>query len=188
MSSLNIYRSCVCAGVLAFLVLPAAAQEGIKLAPKRTFIRAGRLLDVKTGQVLRDQAIVVNGDRIEKIVPAADARPLVGWTVIDLPNATVLPGLIDVHTHLTGDPKFGYETLGISVARSTLIGAKNAKRTLEAGFTTVRNLGAEGFSDVALRDAIAAGDVPGPRIVAAGPGLGITGGHCDDSRLPYEYH
>jgi imidazolonepropionase-like amidohydrolase len=138
----------------------------------------GRILDVKTGQFLRDQAIVVNGDRIEKIVPTADARPLAGWTVIDLPNSTLLPGLIDVHTHLTGDPKFGWETLGISVPRSTLIGARNAKRTL----------GAAGYSDVALRDAIAAGDVPGPRIVAAGPALGITGGHCDDNRLPYEYH
>ncbi|MGH9579085.1 MAG: amidohydrolase family protein, partial [Terriglobales bacterium] len=153
MSPLKIYRGHLCAAVLAFLVLPVAAQEAIKLAPKRTLIRAGRVFDVKTGLLLRDQAIIVNGDRIEKIVPAADARPLVGWTVIELPNATVLPGLIDVHTHLTGDPKFGYETLGISAVRSTLIGARNARRTLEAGFTTVRNLGAEGFSDVALRDA-----------------------------------
>ncbi len=173
--------------ILATFVPITGAQETIKLAPKRTFIRAGRVLDVKTGQLLRDQAIVVNGDRIEKIVAAADAQPLVGWTVIELPNATVLPGLIDVHTHLTGDPRFGYETLGISATRSALIGARNARRTLEAGFTTVRNLGASGFSDVALRDAIDADDVPGPRIVAAGPGLGITGGHCDDNRLPYEY-
>ncbi len=170
---------------LAPLVL---AQEGIKLAPRRTLIRAGRVLDVKTGQVLRDQFIVVNGDRIEKIGSAADAQPLAGWKVIELPNATLLPGLVDVHTHLTGDPRFGYETLGISATRSALIGARNARRTLEAGFTTVRNLGASGYSDVALRDAIEAGDVPGPRIVASGPGLGITGGHCDDNRLPYEYH
>jgi imidazolonepropionase-like amidohydrolase len=187
MSLLRKFRNYLCVAVLASLALPATAQEGMKLAPKRTLIRAARVLDVKTGQLLRDQAIVVNGDRIEKITPAAGAEPLVGWTVIELPNATVLPGLMDVHTHLTGDPKFGYETLGISVLRSTLIGARNAKRTLEAGFTTVRNLGASGFSDVALRDAINAGDLPGPRIVASGPGLGITGGHCDESRLPYEY-
>jgi imidazolonepropionase-like amidohydrolase len=135
--------------LLLLLVLPALAQEDIKLAPRRTLVRVGRILDIKTGQYLRDQAIVVNGDRIEKIVPAAGAQPLVGWTVIDLSSATLLPGLIDVHTHLTGDPRFGYETLGISSTRSALIGARNAKRTLEAGFTTVRNLGAEGFSDVA---------------------------------------
>ncbi len=175
--------------VFALALLPTAfSQEAIQLAPQRTLIRAGRVLDVKTGQMLRDQAIVIYGDRIEKIAPAADTRPLAGWTVIDLPNATVLPGLIDVHTHLTGDPRFGYETLGISSTRSALIGARNAKRTLEAGFTTVRNLGASGYSDVALRDAIQAGDVPGPRIIASGPALGITGGHCDDTRLPYEYH
>ncbi len=175
--------------LLSLALVPLAlAQEATRLAPARTLIRAGRVLDVKSGQMLRDQAIVIRGDRIEKIVPAASAQPLAGWTVIELPNATVLPGLMDVHTHLTGDPRFGYETLGMSATRSALIGARNAKRTLEAGFTTVRNLGASGYSDVALRDAVAAGDVPGPRIVASGPALGITGGHCDDNRLPYEYH
>jgi imidazolonepropionase-like amidohydrolase len=100
----------------------------------------------------------------------------------------VLPGLIDAHTHLTFNPRFGYDTLAISVPREALIGAKNARVTLLAGFTSVRNVGANAFSDVALRDAINAGDVPGPRIDASGPALGITGGHCDNNLLPYEYH
>jgi imidazolonepropionase-like amidohydrolase len=82
----------------------------------------------------------------------------------------------------------GYEGLAISVPRSALTGAKNARLTLEAGFTTVRNVGADGFSDVALRDAVNAGDVPGPRILASGPPLGITGGHCDNNMLPSNYH
>jgi imidazolonepropionase-like amidohydrolase len=99
-----------------------------------------------------------------------------------------LPGLIDAHTHLTADPKFGYETLALSVPREALIGAKNARLTLLAGFTTVRNVGARDFSDVALRDAINAGDVPGPRLLVSGPPLSITGGHCDNNMLPFEYH
>jgi imidazolonepropionase-like amidohydrolase len=86
------------------------------------------------------------------------------------------------------NPDFGYETLAISSPREALIGAKNARVTLLAGFTTVRNVGAGSFSDVALRDAINAGDVPGPRILASGPALGITGGHCDNNMLPFEYH
>jgi imidazolonepropionase-like amidohydrolase len=90
---------------------------------------------------------------------------------------------------LTGNPEqIGYSSLGISLPRETLFGAKNARITLEAGFTTVRNLGATGFSDVALREAIDAGDIPGPRILASGPPLGITGGHCDENLLPFEYH
>src|SRR6202043_3622983 len=78
--------------------------------------------------------------------------------------------------------------LGISVPREALNGARNARVTLEAGFTTIRNVGASGFTDVALRDAINAGDVPGPRMLVSGPALSITGGHCDNNLLPFESH
>ena len=89
---------------------------------------------------------------------------------------TVLPGLIDCHTHLTMAPNMiGPAHLHVSVPREALMGARNARVTLEAGFTTVRNLGAHGYADIALRDAINAGDVPGPRMVASGPPLSITG-------------
>jgi imidazolonepropionase-like amidohydrolase len=154
--------------------------------PKRVVVHAGRLLDVKTGNMLTNQAIVIEGDKILSVGP--QAKPAPSDTVIDLSRATVLPGLIDVHTHLTGNTEFGYDVLAISVPREALIGAKNARITLDAGFTTVRNVGAGGYSDVALRDAINAGDVPGPRMLVSGPALGITGGHCDNNLLPYEYH
>jgi len=156
-------------------------------APGRIVIRAGKLLDVRSGKTLLDQAIVIEGDKI--VTVGAEAKPSASDTVIDLHNATVVPGLIDAHTHLTGDPKdAGYESLGISVPRQALTGARNARITLEAGFTTVRNVGAEAFTDVALRDAINAGDVPGPRMRVSGPALGITGGHCDNNLLAPEYH
>ena len=156
-------------------------------APQKTVINAGHLLDVKSGRMLANQQIVIEGDKIVSVGPAA-AVPA-GATVINLSNSTVLPGLIDAHVHLTGDnTKLGYEELGISVPREALTGAKNAKITLEAGFTTVRNVGASGFSDVALRDAINAGDVPGPHMLVSGPPLGITGGHCDENLLPSEFH
>jgi imidazolonepropionase-like amidohydrolase len=154
----------------------------------RVVVRAGKLVEVKTGKLLLNQAIIIQGDKIVSVGPAANVKALPEDKVIDLPNATVLPGLIDAHTHLTSDPKFGYEELSISVPREALIGAKNARITLNAGFTTVRNVGADGYSDVALRDAINAGDVPGPRMLVSGPALGITGGHCDNNLLPFEYH
>ncbi len=154
----------------------------------RVIVKAGHLLDVKSGKLLSNQAIVIEGDKISSVGPLADAKASEGDNVIDLSNATVLPGLIDAHTHLTFNPNFGYETLGISIPREALIGAHNARITLEAGITTVRNVGAHGYSDVALRDAINAGDVPGPRMLVSGPPLSITGGHCDNDLLPFEYH
>ncbi len=154
----------------------------------RVVVKAGKLVDVKNGKLLANQAVVIEGDKIISVGPAASVTVGTADKVIELPNATILPGLIDVHTHLTMNPQFGYEELAISVPREALIGAKNAKVTLDAGFTTVRNVGASGYSDVALRDAINAGDVPGPRMLVSGPALGITGGHCDNNLLPSEYH
>jgi imidazolonepropionase-like amidohydrolase len=165
----------------------ACACVGQQTVP-RTVVRAGKLVDVKSGKLLANQAIVIEGGKIVSVGPVADVKAMPADKVVDLPNATVLPGLIDVHTHLTGDPSFGYEELGISIPREALTGAKNARITLDAGFTTVRNVGASGYTDVALRDAINAGDVPGPRMLVSGPALGITGGHCDNNLLPFEYH
>jgi imidazolonepropionase-like amidohydrolase len=168
-----------------FMLLATCALA--QTAPQKTVIQAGRLLDVKSGRVLTNQQIVIEGEKIVSVGPAT-AVPA-GAKVISLPNSTVLPGMIDAHTHLTGEAgKVGYEELGISVPREALTGAKNAKITLEAGFTTVRNVGAGGFSDVALRDAINAGDVPGPHMLVSGPPLGITGGHCDENLLPSQFH
>jgi imidazolonepropionase-like amidohydrolase len=131
--------------------------------------------------------IIVEQGRIKAI--GANVEIPAGAEVLDLSRMTVLPGLIDCHTHLTFDPTgFGYQSVGVSVPRETLTGAKNARVTVEAGFTTVRNVGARGYSDIALRDAVDAGDIPGPRIIPSGPALGITGGHCDENLLAPEYH
>ena len=175
------------------LFLTLILAPGLLLAqspPKETvLIKAGRLVDVRSGRVLTDQAILIEGDRIKQVGPAQSIQVPAGARVIDLSNATILPGLIDCHTHLTLEPgQTGYESLGISIPREALFGVKNAKLTLEAGFTTVRNVAAHGYTDVALRDAINAGDVPGPRIDAAGPAIGVTGGHMDNSLLAPEYH
>ncbi|MBI1739668.1 MAG: amidohydrolase family protein [Candidatus Koribacter versatilis] len=174
-------------GVFALAFLWIGWSWAQQAAPAKTVvIRAGRLLDVKTGKTLTNQTIVIQGDRIASV--GADAQVPASATVIELPNATVLPGLIDAHTHITFNPNFGYSRLAISVPREALIGAKNAKVTLEAGFTTIRNVGASGYADVALRDAVNAGDVPGPRMLVSGPALSITGGHCDNNLLPFDYH
>jgi len=169
---------------LAGMAITASAQ-----APKRTVIRAGRVLNVRTGELRANQAIVIEGDKIAQIAPTSEVTASPGDATIDLQNATLLPGLIDMHTHLTFDlNSLGYQGLSISTAREALHGARNARRTLEAGFTTVRNLGAKDYADIALRDAINDGDVIGPRIVASGPALGITGGHCDENLLPPALH
>jgi imidazolonepropionase-like amidohydrolase len=149
-------------------------------------VRCGKLLDVRTGQMLSDQIVSFDEDGI--ITALAPASGSTG-SAIDLSHATCLPGLIDVHTHITDEPTGnGYAGLGISVPRQAVIGVKNARLTLRAGFTTIRNVGASDFTDVAVRDGINTGDIEGPRMLVSGPPLGITGGHCDDNLLPFEYH
>ena len=169
-----------------FLSALASAQEPTS---SRVMVHAGKLLDVRSGKTLADQAIVIEAGKIVSVSPFSQAKRASGDRLVDLSTATVLPGLTDAHTHLTGNPQdAGPQALGISLPRATLTGARNARITLEAGFTTVRNVGAEGYSDVALRDAIDAGDVPGPRMLVSGPPLGITGGHCDENFLPFDFH
>jgi imidazolonepropionase-like amidohydrolase len=170
------------------VVLVVGGVYSIAQTTRQVAVHAGRLLDVKTGKMLADQTLVIEDGRIVSMAASAEAKIPTDAVRIDLPNATVLPGLIDAHTHLTSEPRFGYDRLAISVPREALIGAKNARVTLLAGFTTARNVGARGFTDVALRDAINAGDVPGPRLLVSGPPLSITGGHCDNNMLPSEYH
>jgi imidazolonepropionase-like amidohydrolase len=151
-------------------------------------IRAGHLVDVAAGKVLAKQLIVIRGDRIVSVGNAEAVQIPDGATIIDLSTSTVLPGLIDTHTHLTSDPTLPpYHGFGLSNPRIALKAAANARATLLAGVTTVRDVGAKAFTDVALRDAINDGDVPGPHMLVSGPALGITGGHCDENLLAPEF-
>ena len=175
--------------VLSVLTLPLLCFAQTQPPAARTLVRAGHLVDVRAGRVLNAQTLVVSGDRIVAVEPTAQVKEQPGDKVIDLGDATLLPGMIDVHTHLTDENNFDpYHELSTSVAKSALIGARNAKVTLQAGITTVRNVGAEGFADVDLRDAINEGLIEGPHMQVSGPPLGITGGHMDNNLLPEKYH
>jgi imidazolonepropionase-like amidohydrolase len=153
-------------------------------------VHCGKLLDVRAGRMLSDQIVVFDeSGAITAVGGTASIKLPAGVSPIDLSSATCLPGLIDVHTHITMDPSgSGYQGLGISAPREAVTGVKNARITLRAGFTTVRNVGAGSFTDVAVRDGINDGDIEGPRMLVSGPPLGITGGHCDNNLLPFEFH
>ena len=171
-----------------FLLAIAAAPLAAQTAP-RTLIRTGHLVDVHTGAEPAGQTIIVTGDRITAIAPTTSTPAQPGDRELDLTRYTVLPGLFDVHTHLTMAPNFDpYFELTMTPAKEAILGVENAKTTLEAGFTTVRNVGANGFTDVALRDEINLGHIPGPHMQVSGPALGITGGHMDENLLPEQYH
>src|ERR1035438_2951539 len=139
-------KTCTVVAALFFLGTLGMAQT-----PRHVVVHGGHLLDVKTGRLLADQTLVIEDGKIISTGAAAEAKIPADAEHIELPNATVLPGLIDAHTHLTMEPRFGYDRLAISVPREALIGAKNARLTLLAGFTTGCNLGASGFCEFALR-------------------------------------
>jgi len=138
-----------------------------------TVLRAARMLDVKSGRYVENAAVLLRGRRIEASGPAARLRVPAGATTVDLGDATLLPGLIDAHVHLAWAPPSN------ATPATSLAGSEEARATLLAGFTTVRNPGSTGRADILLRDAIADGRLPGPRILAAGPALGVKGGVCD---------
>ena len=165
---------------------PAAQSAEVAQAPETIVLKAAHLFD-STGTALKDGAtVVVRGDRIVSVGTAAAPA---GARVIDLGDATILPGFIDAHTHLTLEFQkdyyhFIYNRLMRFPAEQAMYAAMYARRTLEAGFTTVRNVGADDFVDVGLRDAINAGVTAGPRILTAVHGLGSPGGHFDDYSFP----
>lgn len=191
---MNYLRTLLLFAFVACVALPASAQTpapAAPAAPREVAVKAGRVLDVRTGRYAENQIIWIEGDRIKEVGPANDlaAKLPKNARIIDLSKDTVLPGLIDCHTHLTFLPNLlGPAGMHVSVPREALYGAKNARITVEAGFTTVRNAGANGYSDIALRDAINAGDLAGPRMLASGPPLSITGGHGDENFAGPQYH
>ena len=174
--------------VLAF-ALSAQAQMTYKPSSSRTLLRAGHVIDVHTGKETADETVIIEGDKIVALALTKDTPAKPGDREVDLRGYTVLPGLIDVHTHLTMANNFDpFFEVTMTPGKEAIIGVENAKVTLEAGFTSVRNVGANGFTDVALRDEINEGHIPGPHMQVSGPALGITGGHMDENLLPEQYH
>lgn len=153
------------------------------LASEITYIKAGSLFDSRSGKVTRNAVITIDGDKIVSVGDAGTRIPE-NANVVDLSSSFVLPGLMDMHTHVVGHvDRYFFAGYFQSPHRATIGGVVNAEKTLLAGFTTIRNVGASDYADVALRNAINAGEVPGPRMAVSGPGLGITGGHCDRNSL-----
>jgi imidazolonepropionase-like amidohydrolase len=146
-------------------------------------VAADRMIDVLTGRIVEHPQITITDGRIAAVGQSAPAVP--GARRIDLPGMTLLPGLIDMHTHLTSDPRYGgYRGLEFTDNFWTVVGVANARKTLEAGFTTVRNVGSANYDDVAIKQGIEQGFILGPRIVPATYAIGATGGHCDSTEFP----
>ncbi len=168
--------------VVAFVAFALLAVAPGVQAQSSIAIRVGTLIDGSGGPPVRNVVVLVEGDRITRV--GANVNVPRGAEVIDLSAYTVLPGLIDAHVHLVGrhiGEGWNWEDAAVRdlPQESAIRGVRNARLTLEAGFTTVRNVGAADFGDVALRNMIDAGVVPGPRMLVAAHSLGITGGHCD---------
>lgn len=172
------FKALLTAGVFAGLAAAASAEP--------LLITGGKVFDTDRGTFLDGQDILVTDGRISAIGQAGTLGSA-ETPRRDMAGAFLLPGLTDSHVHLASRADLhGYRRLAISTPRSAISGVANAERTLRAGFTTVRNLGGPGYTDVDLKDAIEMGEIVGPRIIPAGYSIGITGGHCDNNLLPYE--
>ena len=154
---------------------------------ERIRITGGNVIDVTSGEITAAD-IIIEDERIVAIGSARETRAEATDRTIDMDGAYILPGLSDSHVHLTSRADVhGYRRLTVSSQAAAISGVVHAGTTLRAGFTSVRNLGGPAFADVALRDAINSGEIEGPRMLVAGPSIGITGGHCDNNLLPHEY-
>lgn len=172
---------------LAAMTLVSVSLAVLAAAAQGTVLAGADIIDVVDGKTIRGQVVAVDDGKVT-YVGSERGLPNGEWTRIDLAGATLLPGLSDSHVHLTSRADMhGLRRLTVSTPRAAISGVANAEKTLMAGFTTVRNLGAPGFADIDLKRAISDGEIVGPRIIGAGQSIGITGGHCGDAtRLPYE--
>ena len=167
------------------LVLAAALMAtAVPATAKTVVVTAAHMIDVLSGKRIDDPQVTIVDGRISAVGHRGDAAPTEAER-IDLGPRTLLPGLIDMHVHLTSDPTLsGYKGLEYTDNFWTVVGVANARKTLDAGFTTVRNVGSANYNDVALKQGIEGGYIPGPRIVPATYALGATGGHCDATEFP----
>jgi len=167
--------------LLLSFTAPTLAEEG------DIYLSAKAMVDVVDGKLVQNPAMVIRGGRIAVIGKAGELAVPDGATEIALDDMTLAPGFMDMHVHLSGDGGGNfYDGLSYSAPRLAIIAVKNARKSLMAGFTTVRDVGAGGGSVIAVRDGINAGDIIGPRIFAVGNAIGITGGHCDNNIFPPE--
>ena len=179
----SLLASALVSALATLASLPASAQQAAGSASQDTLVTADRILDVGTGRILQGGHVRVRDGRIVEV--GAGKGTAAGVQRIDLGDMTLLPGLIDMHVHLDSDPSYGgYTGLQFNDRFWSVLAVANAERTLQAGFTTVRNVGAEAWNDVGLRQAIDEGKVIGPRVVTAAYAFGATGGHCDSTYFP----
>ena len=169
----------VCAALLACVAAAPAFADSV-------VVTADRMFDARTGKLVDKPEVVVTDGRVAAVGRQGAVAEPTGARRVALPaGMTLLPGLIDMHVHLTSDPTLsGYQSLEYTDSFWEVVGVSNAKKTLEAGFTTVRNVGSSGYDDVGLKQGIDHGYIPGPRIVPAAYALGATGGHCDATEFP----
>lgn len=173
----------------SLLATLAATLFSVPALAQAVYLTADNFIDPVAGERVSNAAFVIKDGKVTARGTQRSLKAPKNATKIDLGSATLMPGFIDMHVHLTGNAEDGpYISLGFSDERQAITGVMNARKTLMAGFTTARNLGADSYADIALRDAINEGDVPGPRLYVSGPPVGIVGGHCSDHNLlPAEY-